>query len=356
MQVRPSWMERSMFGRFLLPLLLIVVVGSSSFFPDTIFADEPPIKFDVPALVSVGEVDIANFSSSHGSGRHPAANEKIIRVVIPVSSEVRNSDRGNVEEFRFDVFWNRNAYPIVDYGPQTQTVSDIEGLISVENISERNRGLGFDLETGYQDLALGKARAELSKNSSAKTKYTEVPQHDVLTASGTVRRGTGAFFRFHPSKRETLEGGRDLVVDYRVPLSWRGGVLKVECRAQGQRKVIGTWRETFKEASSFVVPIYLDGDDQAQQAALSFARTELKLRANWGQHVQREQRNQSSSLLGIFSASSSAANLPKQWMHYLIQSGNDVYLTRYRSQLPESLAMAAEDFVSARQGLLKLSR
>ena len=345
-----------MFGRFEFSLLLMAVVASSSFFSDTIDADEPPIKFDVPALVAVGEVVVANHSGSHRSGGRPAANEKIIRVVIPVSSEVRNSDRGNVEEFRFDVFWNRNAYPIDDYAPQTQTVSDIEGLISFENVHERKRGLGIDLETGYQDLALGKAEAEFSKNTSTKTRYNEVPQHDVLIASGTVRRGTGAFFRFHPSRRETLEGGRDLVVDYRVPLSWRGGVLNVECRAQGQRKVIGSWHETFQESRSFVVPIYLDRDDQAYQAAMSFAQTEQKLRANWAQHLQRDQRKQPSTLLGIFNASSSLRNLPKQWMHYLIQSGNDVYLTRYRSLLPDSIAVAAEDFVAARQGLLKLSR
>lgn len=345
-----------MLGRFEFFLLLIAVTGTSCVFTEAIYADEPPIKFDVPALVAVGELETASSANGRLSVRRDSTNEKTIRVVIPVSSEVRNSDRGNVEEFRFDVFWNRNAYPIAGYGPQTKTVSDIDGLISVEKVQERNKGLGLDLETGYQDLVLGNAKAEISKKNGTKIKYNEVPQHDVLIASGTVRRGTGAFFRFHPSKRETLEGGRDLIVEYRVPLSWRGGVLKVECRAQGHRKIIGSWRESFKESRSFVVPIYLDGDDEARQAAMSFAQTEQKLRANWGRHVNRDQRKQPQSLLEIFNSSSNSANLPDQWMHYLIQSGNDVYLTRYRSRLPDSIAMAAEDFVAARQGLLKLSR
>ena len=338
-----------MFGRFEFFLLLIAVAGSSCVYTDSICADEPPIKFDVPALVAVSEGGFLTDPSY-------SANEKTIRVVIPVSSEVRSSDRGNIEEFRFDVFWNRNAYPISGYGPQTQTASDIDGLISVEKVQGKNRALGLDLESGYQDLVSGNAKAELSKNNSTKIKYNEVPQHDVLIASGTVRRGTGAFFRFHPSKRETLEGGRDLVVEYRVPVSWRGGVLKVECRAQGQRKVIGSWREPFKESRSFVVPIYLDGDAEAQEAAMSFAQTEQKLRANWVRHVNRDKRKPAPALLGIFNSSSGSANLPDQWMHYLIQSGNDVYLTRYRSRLPDSIAVAADDFVSARQGLLKLSR
>ena len=345
-----------MFGRFAFSLLLVVVAGSSSFFCDGTYADQPPVKFDVPALISVSDLETTNNSAGHESVEPFSANEKTIQAIIPVSSEVRSGDRGNVEEFRFDVFWNRNAYLIADYGPQTQTVSDIEGLVAVEKIHERKRGLGLDLETGYQDLVSANARGELSSGSSTDTKYNEVPQHDVLIASGTVRRGTGAFFRFHPSRRETLEGGRDLVVEFRVPVSWRGGLLKVECRAQGHRKVIGSWREPFQESRSFVVPIYLDGDDQARQAAMSFAQTEQKLRANWGQYVKEDQRKQSAKLLGIFNSSSGSASLPEQWMHYLIQSGNDVYLTRYRSQLPSSIAKAAQEFVSARQGLLKLSR
>ena len=121
MRVRPSWMERSMFGRFEFFLLLIAVAGSSCIVTDSIYAGEPSIKFDVPALIAVGEGGVSRSSGGHLSDKRNSSNEKTIRVVIPVSSEVRNSDRGNVEEFRFDVFWNRNAYPIAGYGPQTQT-------------------------------------------------------------------------------------------------------------------------------------------------------------------------------------------------------------------------------------------
>ena len=103
----------------------------------------------------------------------------------------------------------------------------------------------------------GSAKADLSQRTGSKLRYQEVPQHEVLVASGTVQRGTGAFFRFHPSKRETLEGGRDLMVAYRVPVNWRGGLLKIECRANGSRKVIGAWRDPIEESRSFIVPLSL---------------------------------------------------------------------------------------------------
>lgn len=341
-----------MLGRFTHFFLLITLTGTSCLFSDSVCADDPSVKFDVPALIAVSEIDSSDdlfFQPSTG-------REKTVQVTIPVSSEIQSDDRGSIEEFRFDVFWNRNAYPIAGYGPQTQTVSDIEGTISVEKSQERNHGLGINLKSGYQDVVSGSATAEVSTKNGTKIKYEEVPQHGVLIASGTVRRGTGAFFRIHPSKRDTLEGGRDLVVAYRVPLSWRGGVLKVECRAEGKRKIIGSWRESFDESRSFVVPIYLDGDDQAQQAAMGFAQAEQALRVSWNRHIKREQGKQSNALLGLFGSSSSSSKLPDQWVHYLIQSGNDMYLTRYRSRLPNALAIAAEDFVGARQGVLKFSR
>ena len=206
--------------------------------------DEPAIKFDVPALIGVKE-------AIYVEGQIPLGDEKIIEVVIPVTSEVRSRDRGNVAEFRFDIYWNRSVYPVADYVPKTQTVSEIEGLISVEESNDKNAGLGINLSSGYHDVVSGIAKADVSQRTGTKTKYQEVPLHEVLVASGTVQRGTGAFFRFHPSRRETLEGGRDLVVAYRVPQSWRGGVLKVECRADGHRKVIGSWREPFNESLAF---------------------------------------------------------------------------------------------------------
>ncbi|MDG1875597.1 MAG: hypothetical protein P8J27_16925 [Mariniblastus sp.] len=308
--------------------------------------DEPAIKFDVPALIGVKE-------AIYVEGQIPLGDEKIIEVVIPVTSEVRSRDRGNVAEFRFDIYWNRSVYPVADYVPKTQTVSEIEGLISVEESNDKNAGLGINLSSGYHDVVSGIAKADVSQRTGTKTKYQEVPLHEVLVASGTVQRGTGAFFRFHPSRRETLEGGRDLVVAYRVPQSWRGGVLKVECRADGHRKVIGSWREPFNESLAFVLPIYLEGDDEARQAAISFVRSEQNLRINWKQHKAEETRP-TSGLLGF--ATPSPKTIPDQWMHYLIQSGSDDYLAKYRSRLSPMLADAANDFVAARRDLLKFSR
>lgn len=312
-------------------------------------ADEPVVAFDAPALVAVHELEF-------GEGHQVASStQKIIEIVIPVSSEVSSRDRNATDEFRFDVYWNRNVYPLVDYAPKTQTVSDIEGLISIEKNADKNSGIGINLSSGYQDVVSGTAKLDFSKRTGTKLKYQEIPQHEVLVASGTVQRGTGAFFRFHPSKRNTLEGGRNLIVAYRVPQAWRGGVIKIECRANGRRKIVGSWRETFEESRAFVVPIYLEGDDQARQAAEDFVRSEQGLRENWRQHQNRSNQN-SGGIFGFPTQLSSNSSLPPQWVHHLIQSGADDYLRKYRPRLPDELAEAADRFVIARRDLFEYSR
>lgn len=312
-------------------------------------ADEQIVAFDAPALVPVNEVEIDDCDQAELS------SQKIIEIVIPVSSEVASRDRNATDEFRFDVYWNRNVYPLVDYAPKTQTVSDVEGLISVEKSADKNSGIGLNLSSGYQDVLLGTAKLDFSKRTGTKLKYQEVPKHEVLVSSGTVQRGTGAFFRFHPSKRNTLEGGRNLVVAYRVPQAWRGGVIKVECRANGQRKIVGSWREPFEESRAFVVAVYLEGDDQARQAAEDFVRSEQGLRQNWRRHQDGPRQN-SGGIFGFVTPPSSKSSLPSQWVHHLIQSGADDYLRKYRSSLPDDLAEAADRFVIARRDLFEFSR
>jgi len=324
--------------------MLLVSIGAT-----TAMAEGPAVRFDAPALVGVQDIGIVEGHESVGSPL------KTIEVVIPVSSEIAARDRQNVDEFRFDVYWNRNVYPLADYAPRTQTVSDIVGAISVETNDEKNAGIGVELGSDHLDVVSGSLELDLSQNKESKLKYQQVPQHDVLVASGTIHRGTGAFFRFHPSKRETLEGGRDLVVAFRVPQSWRGGVIKVECRAMGRRKIVGSWREPFEESRAFVLPIYLEGDDQARHAAEDFVRSEQGLRQFWQRH-QNSTNQSNAGLFGFPLPSTSTSKLPESWVHHLIQSGHDDYLNRYRSRLPNELANAADQFVIARRDLFKFSR
>ena len=294
------------------------------------------VEFDVPAIASANQVTPA-----------PFGGDKLIEIMLPISTASNSSYRGNIDEFRFDVSWSGSVYTIFDYGPRTQTVSGIEGLKSVEQNGSRNAKLNFNL--GAQPFELGSANiaSDIGASNSKRETWQEIPQQEVLVASGTIDRGTGAFFRFHQSRTNTLEGSRDLVLAYRVPADWKNGILKVECRASGNRRIAGFWDEPFEIGRSFIVPVYIEENSSAQKLAIDFAKAEQELRKAWLNFEKELQK--ANPLQQLINKSNS--QLPEQWPHLLIQSGDDRYLSQYEGYLTQEVAVSAGKFVQARNSL-----
>lgn len=226
-------------------------------------------------------------------------------------------------------------------------MSGIEGLKSVEQNGSRNAKLNFNL--GAQPFELGSANiaSDIGASNSKRETWQEIPQQEVLVASGTIDRGTGAFFRFHQSRTNTLEGSRDLVLAYRVPADWKNGILKVECRALGNRRIAGFWDEPFEIGRSFIVPVYIEENSSAQKLAIDFAKAEQELRKAWLNFESKLQK--ANPLQQLINKSNS--QLPEQWPHLLIQSGDDRYLSQYEGYLTQEVAVSAGKFVQARNSL-----
>ncbi len=333
-------------------------------------AQKPPVEFDVPAMLSVYEIVPPESA--------PVSPYKTIEIVVPVTSEIQAADRKHINEFRFDISWNRKIFPVVDYGPRSQTTSHIEGLIAVEQSHNSGGGISLNANSDKLEVLTLNGKADLSNQKNSRKSYQEIPEHQTLVASGTIKRGTGAFFRFHPSRTETLEGGREVVIAYRVARNWQGGVLRVECRATGERRIFGNLTEPIDVAEAFVVPVHMAGDQQSLNAALDFVKAENDLKRSWhsSRATNKPTKNSHSAfrwplvesamenfhLAGFSqgragpSQKSNSSQLPNQWVHRLIQSGDDRYLERYQSVLPNSVQNSAAVFVSARQRLVELSK
>lgn len=311
-------------------------------------AGDSAIEFDVPAMLPVVELITA--------GVPPVTNYKIIEIVIPVTTEIRPRDRDNVDEFRFDVSWNRHAFGVADYGPKSQMVSPIIGNITVESSDDSTAGVGLTGSSEKLEFATITGNANLSNHSSQRRSYQEIPQHRPVIASGTIKRGTGVFFRFHCSRTETIEGGREVVVAFRVPRDWRGGVLKVQCRALGQRKLFGAIADDIDVGRAFMVPVYLEGDVEARGLATDFVAAEQGLRRNWSHHLQANKKMGTDILLTGFNPFAQPSSIGDQWVHELIQSGDDRVLREIKGQLPKSTSVLAEEFVYRRARLMELCR
>ena len=299
------------------------------------------ISFDCPALV--GAIPILETEES-----------KLIEVPISFSSSC--GDRSiRLEKVRAEVCWNRDSFPLTDYGPRTVLQSEIDGSINVEERLESN--LSFDGSlTGGQLTALGtpNLNADASRRKSTSNKFARIPEHKLVVSSGPIKRGTGAFFEFHPSPTESLEGGRNLIVAFEVPVSWKAGILQITCSAAGIRKRMGIFNDGIDFERIFIVPVYLKGDDQAFESASTLARNEQQLRSQWHHY-----RHPSHGLQKNWLASLSIQNrneLSDFWMHHLIQSGSNRALRQVASQLPKSVLAAANDFDRSRKQLLLLNR
>ena len=292
------------------------------------------VSFDCPAVLPAR---VAQLSS----------NNQIVEVVIPIS--IANLDaKLKLNEVKVDVYWNQNAYPIVDYAPRTQMHSRYEGPISVENKSETSFGVGAKTSSNYFEFVSPNLNADFGKKNSQSKRFNEIPEQELLIASGTAKRGTGAFFSFRDSRIATLQGGRDLTLTYDVPISWRGGILQVTIRTSGRRKKFAAFHDNFELARVFMLPIFASGDDEAREFAYRFAQSEQQLRQDWNRIGEASRSNQW--------ASSGHSQLPAMWAHYLIQSGSDDLMDKYVKRLPRRLVSTANEFVLARRDLVSISK
>ena len=400
--------------------------------------DNEWVRFDVPAMLVAFDLDAdgqeegfnfldhssetANHDPPGRPGKKANANSELtpamkkIGIIVPLTAELNDESGVTVNSLRFDIFWNKNPFPLFDYSPKTITTSAVAGTVAVERFEEQNQDLGGQLNGTYPPFLTGFIRANQGDRHGEKTRFEEIPQHHPYVSSGPVRRGTGAYFRFHPSRTDILEGGREVRLSFHVPASWRGGILQVVCSASGVRKKFAWQDVAWEHQRVFVAPVHLSNDEQAWQQAMNFAQSEQELRSQWRSYQQNPTQNRQQSFQPHFTKQSGSAKtspwsetnrsdvdrdrvdrdrvdrngvdrneissnhqtlfkplpmmiglhttgtdpsaqlkLPADWIHVLIQH-NDKPLETYRHQLPRELESAAAAFVKSRIGLLQLSR
>jgi hypothetical protein len=312
--------------------------------PTMVAAQTAPVRFDVPAMVEAAEV-------LNECCLDPAdPYEHLIEIVIPVSSWIEAAARDSISEFRFDVYWNRNAFPIVDYAPRTLMQSQINGVIAVENHNDRSLKLGGATNVPTPNVSLA-ANAETVSSSGTIRRFEEVPEQELLVASGSVHRGTGAFYRFHTSRQFSLEGSRELRLVFRVPRSWRTGLVRVDCAARGE---LGRFPSgnAIEAATAFVLPIYMQGDHEARQLTIEYVRQEQALRSSWARHQQSQPAATILNHLQRAFKKDSVDEIAESWAIDLIQSVSEPDLAEASPSLPSSVRTTARQFVDSRRRLM----
>lgn len=301
------------------------------------------IRIDVPALAEGREL-MSPFAESSASSQ---PSEKLVQLSLPVSVWLDPSVRESFYAVEFKVTWARSLYPLVDYWPKSSLQSEVAGVVLTERHSQKRLSGGIATDGLLQTFATA-ANASGALEEEVNRRYAEIPNRDPLVESGPANRSTGAFFRFHDSRQVIVEGGRDLQLLYRLPQTWRGGLMLVETCVY-QRVGLGE-EPRISYQRRFTLPVHLAEDESAKHQAVAYIQAESQLRSLWEHDAA-----------GRYGGKFSAALLRrghggKAELDVLLSDGTGAQLRAASEHFSSRFRAAAEQLLTSRDELLSLSR
>lgn len=324
-------------------LLHSTAVAASFMAADPNLDPRAPVQFDLPSIAVAVE-----------SEDEPGS----VTIELRLSSMILSLDTPPIDEWLVRLEPRDRSLWIVDYAPRTETASDLATPIQVKNTSEDTKGMGIGLDGSYGHLVRANAAADHSKKQQKTIQFDRLAPVQAVTASGTINRGRGVYFKLRWTTQQILEGEKTFRVTLRVPEHWRGGLLDVSVLAKGERKTFGWDRETVMlGAANFVVAVYRNHDVDAESLARSLADAEHALRSLAAAHHARQRDSLSSVLRHVAARFDLEDDSREQgdWLRRLMLDRADPHLDKQIQRLPMPLRVAILEYVDLRDSLVKLS-
>lgn len=318
-------------------------------------AAPPRVSFDLPPLASARDVTPEEFAAAN-------PRERWIEIRVPLSVFLSGSE-SELTEIQAELHLEAPHAQIVDYSPKTALTDRYAGSVEVQQIAESSRGAGLTV-SGAEANVKATGSADAAQKNAKTVKYQEIPAKEIVTASGTLRRGQGVYFKLRPTAATTVQGSHELSAIVRVPQSWRADVLYVACDARAQRESGGfpstpfeTKAEPFSAGTGrFQVALHLEGDEQAWRAARRFADADAELRTRMNEadrHVAAKVRPDLLQRIGT-ALDLTEPRMPADWRATLLASPEEVKRTAFRNALPPDLVEAGEIYWLAKDELVRL--
>jgi len=318
--------------------------------PVVVHAAAPCVQFDVPGTIACRDVTPADFQRVD-----PEA--KLVEARLPVSSLIADSQEAQVRQYIYHVLSPRRTAQIVDYLPKTTLASSVIGTMEVTRKEESTASLGLTAALNYQSLARGETSLGSSEAQGTSIKYQTLPPLSVSTASGTMQRGAGAYFKLRPTDQTSLDGSREFCLVLRVPAAWRGDYVYVSCTATaGKPATANGGASTPCGGARFLVALHLEGDQRAQLAAEQLVRAERRLRQSAASHRRALLERSYPSLVHRLAAGLEIVEpkIPPQWLEQVLASPTDQDALSFEPRLPDEVRAAVAEYRRARRTLLQL--
>lgn len=314
-------------------------------------ADAPLVQFDVAPLAGCRDVTPPSFTEMN-------PDERLIEAKFLISSLIQRGEEKDLSEFVYFIDSPTQTMMVEDYLPKTTLATDVVGSIGFDERTDRTRTFGLSGVGEITSEVKVTANANSATTTGERVQFERMPPLELLSASGTMRRGTAAYFKLKPSTRTSLEGAKEFVLILRVPAKWRGDFVRITCSALGTKR--GMVRHLDEEVKcgrgEFFVALYAEGDMDAKAVAQVHVDRERDFRASvhTSQKLIRQQSTGPARKVGQWLAVVEPAP-PDAWFETILRNPAGENVDRYAKQLPTNVRMAATSYQKSRQQLQKLS-
>lgn len=325
----------------------VVDAGAESSITDDEFANpSQSVQFDLPPVIPATNV---------------TGDPKAFEVELRLSSMIVSPNMPEIDQWLVRCQPRDRSITITDYAPRTETTSELTSPIQIKKTSENTNSHGLGLDAAYGHLVGVNAAAERGKKQIQSVQFDRVAPIHAVTASGTINRGRGVYFKLRWTAQQILEGEKTFRLTFAVPGNWRGGLMDVSVIAQSQRSSFGWEREPKTVAATkFVVAVFRENDKESEAAAHALAESEFALRSQASKHL--------SSDFDDYSLPSMLRHVAKKldpesdrrsrqtWLQRILFHQVDPHLDKEIRRLSIPIRVAILDYIDHRKAFLAISR
>jgi hypothetical protein len=310
-------------------------------------ADDTVIRFDLPSVVSAEPVQSATDGMQ-------------VAIELKLSSMIATPNVPRIDQWLVRCQPRDPSLSIADYSPRTEVASDIAGPIQIKKTNESSKSLGLAIDGAYGHLARLHSGVDQGTKDVSSYEMDRVAPVQAVTASGTINRARGVFFKLRWTAQQVLEGEKTFRITLCVPSTWRGGLIDVSVIAQSEEKVFAGLDSATKTlgAADFVVATYLQGDSEASHMAhrLFAAETELRIMAR--ECSDPRAHHSLKSLLRHVAMKLDVESGPPaiSWVDRLLLNRADPHMDKVIQKLPMPVRVAVLDYVDTRDAFLAINR
>jgi len=331
---------------------IVVVCASANKLQANELQTSDRVQFDAPALAAAHVVKPEVAQEYLATGR-------CVRIKLPVSVFQRsNLADGQLQYIVIRVVSPYHTMRVVDFSPRTQTYTTVEGHVAVRTSLEDKNQLGA--KAAFPPTSAGQLSVDASNQQAIRQEesFNRLPETKLLSSSGTLMRGSGAFFKFLAGPHAVLEGSREVAILAEVSPAWRGDLLHVSVQALGTSA--GQHASPVQLGyEQMWTAVHLAGDVHAASAARRYVSTERSLRQLAGEQHKRVVEK---ALPTVFHKLGAALDIvePKVSGDYLVEvlfSGRNKFRDHPEmNRLPMDLQVAIQDYWQMRSEFMTLAQ